>query len=134
MFLLAGERREEHYVPEQNVPFGVVLKELIAHLKSTVPNYDAHVQKKILRLLQWLDEFDANKAWMLDMLSTLTDRKHKFFAPGYVAPKKTIGEPQVNNINGFFDDLGIADRPADKTKAPALFETFKVLEVACVCE
>jgi len=56
----------------------------------------------------------ADKDWMLDVISTLSNGRHHFFRKDFVAPKrnKDVQEIYIDNDDGFFTGL-----PQTKSKS-----------------
>jgi len=67
-----------------------------------------------LKLAAQLSIKTADKKWMLNVLSTLTDTQHHFFAKDYVGPKRKqiVQDLVINNDDGFFTGL-----PETKSKS-----------------
>lgn len=87
----------------------IVRDELISLIERNMQRLDFNQQRRFQRLLQWLREFSSNKDWLLEVMATLTNWDHPFFAPNFVAPKRAR-QTLVDNPNGFFNDLPVKDR------------------------
>jgi len=69
---------------------------------------DANAAAPYFKLAAELGTKTADKKWMLDVLSTLTQGRHEFFAKNYVAPKRNqivLDNSLADNADDFLTGL-----------------------------
>ena len=69
-------------------PAKIVHEELRNLLNHGAPQMDAETAAPYLALMLLLHTKNADRPWMLSVISTLTNGDHFFFAKDYVAPKR----------------------------------------------
>ena len=66
----------------------IIREELVRLIEANINTCDANLKAPVRRLMEHLKHSAGDKAFMLDVLSTVTDRNHPFFAKDYLPPKK----------------------------------------------
>ena len=66
----------------------IIREELVRLIEANINTCDANLKAPVRRLMDHLKHSAGDKAFMLDVLSTVTDRNHPFFAKDYLPPKK----------------------------------------------
>ena len=82
-------------------------------------------KRRYLKLVEYLSLAPGDKVWMLDILSTLVNRNHPFFAKDYVPPARRSAIPEVliNNNDGFYTGLPPSKQKTIKQKGVTMLLT-----------
>jgi len=75
--------------PCPNPPSIVEIRdELVQLIETNLNTVDSSIKQPLRNLMLYLKSHPADKAFMLDVISTVTDRNHRYFAKDYLPPKK----------------------------------------------
>jgi hypothetical protein len=65
-----------------------IREELVRLIEANINTCDAHLKAPVRSLMMHLKHRAGDKDFMLDVISTVTDRNHAYFAKDYLPPKK----------------------------------------------
>jgi hypothetical protein len=94
-----------------------IRNELVQLIETNLNTVDQSLKEPLRSLMNHLKCRPADKAFMLDIISTVTDRNHRYFAKDYLPPKKHTAikdQLYVDNQDNFFTGLPEAKRTKSK--------------------